>query len=1442
MSGKGSRGFEGKARVLLNLLSDPAVIVDQQGLLIMVNDEFEKVTGLKTKEIIGMPFLSFGFLPAESKAQLLQNLSRRLQGLSVAPYEVAFQNSAGERRYVEVKGKRITYAGQPADLVLFHDVTRRKENARRIKEYAEMMEALVEEKIREIKESEEKFRTISTCATDAIVAVNSEGEVVYWNPAAEQIFGYRQEEAVGKNVLNLIIPQRDHGFQKVFAQKVQSKQLPLGEFLEFTARRKDGTEFPAELSVALMNFKGATCLLGIVRDVSERKEVEAALKDSLEREHFLAELVRNASVAVAVGYPDGRLGLVNAAFEKLTGYSARELEKINWATTLTPPEYAEFEKAKLAELQSTKKPVRYQKEYIRKDGSIVPIELFVHPFLDCNGDVAHYFAFITDITERQKAQSALEQSEAQYRSLFENSFDGIMLTKPDGTILAANPQACRMLGMTEEEVKQAGREGIVVKDANLAAALKEREQTGRTRAELTFIRKDGTTFIGEVSSIVFTDTEGVAKTSMVIRDISERKKTEEIIRDAEARYRQLFNTIPSGVAVYRAVDNGDDFAFVDFNQTAERIEKIARKNLLGKRVTEVFPGIKELSLLNVFKRVYRTGQAEYLPSKIYKDGRIFGWRENWVYKLPNGNIVAVYNDVTERKEAEEALRKSEEKHRVISQMTADFLFSCLKVNDKASFHIDWMAGATEKIFGYSPTEIKNESCWKFTVQPQDLPIFNEKVIGLKLGQSSVCELRITNKDGSTRWLKVSSRVITDEENPSGQRLFGACEDITEKKRIEEALCENEEKLRGIFEASPDPIAVSSPGSTIIDCNSAALKMFGYSTKSEVIGRNVREFFAERAQARAAENFERQGNTLINAEYIFRTKNGREFLGELSTSPVLQSSGKVAFFVSTVKDITERKQKEKALRESEERFKQVAENAEEWIWEVDPEGMYTYSSPVVEKILGYSPEEIVGKKRFYDLFHPENRKQIKKAAFEAFRKKQSFHGLLNKNVHKNGKAVWLSTSGVPIVDDEGKLVGYRGTDINITEAKKAEEDLRVSEEKFRAISNSVRDAIILVNDKEIIEYWNPAAEKTFGYTREEAVGRKVHELVVPSSFCPEGKEAMTEGVAQFAQTGKGNFINETIELTATRKGGTEFPIKLSLSPIKLGNKWHAVGVAKDITEQKQNEQMAREYSEKLEKAITSRTRELQTAQANLLKLERLAAIGELAGMVGHDLRNPLTGIKNAAYYLKVKESSKLGDNGKKMLAIIDNAVTHADKIIGDLQDYAREMHLDLTECTPRSILNETLTLIRVPNKIHIANNAQEKPLIKADKTKMARVFINIIKNAIDAMPEGGTLRIKSSQTDGNVKISFTDTGTGIPKEMLHRLFSPLVTTKAQGMGFGLAICKRIVEAHQGKITVQTREGKGSTFTIILPIEPKLKNGGGLAWINLPESLSWTTTKT
>ncbi len=233
------------------------------------------------------------------------------------------------------------------------------------------------------------------------------------------------------------------------------------------------------------------------------------------------------------------------------------------------------------------------------------------------------------------------------------------------------------------------------------------------------------------------------------------------------------------------------------------------------------------------------------------------------------------------------------------------------------------------------------------------------------------------------------------------------------------------------------------------------------------------------------------------------------------------------------------------------------------------------------------------------------------------------------------------------------------------------------------------------------------------------------------------------------------------------------------------------------------------------SINAMLGEIGTKTAQLQKSERFAAIGELATMVAHDLRNPLQAIENAAFFLK--RSPRTSDKEREILTRVEDAVKYSDKIVNDLLDYSREVRLERTRTNPSSLVRQTLTMVRVPGDVSIEDKTGVTPTIAVDVGKIERTFVNLVSNAVDAMPNGGTLRISSSESDHKVDFVFSDTGTGMTKEVLEKAFTPLFTTKAKGMGFGLSICKRIVEAHGGKIAVESAPGKGATFTVSIPVD-------------------------
>lgn len=258
---------------------------------------------------------------------------------------------------------------------------------------------------------------------------------------------------------------------------------------------------------------------------------------------------------------------------------------------------------------------------------------------------------------------------------------------------------------------------------------------------------------------------------------------------------------------------------------------------------------------------------------------------------------------------------------------------------------------------------------------------------------------------------------------------------------------------------------------------------------------------------------------------------------------------------------------------------------------------------------------------------------------------------------------------------------------------------------------------------------------------------------------------------------------------------------------------------------------------LKEELEKTQEKLRISQEQLLKAERLAAIGELAAMVGHDLRNPLTGITNAIYYLKKKLGPELDEKAREMFEIIESDLEHSNKTVSDLIEYSREIQLELTETNPKSIITDVLALVKVPKNIRVRDFTKGEPKITIDAERMKRVFVNLIQNAIDAMPKGGELTITSEKSGGSLEIAFADTGVGMSKETMKKLWTPLFTTKAKGMGLGLSTCKRIVEAHGGNISVESAVNEGTIFTITIPTEPK--NESEKAWMNQQESLLSTT---
>ncbi len=739
--------------------------------------------------------------------------------------------------------------------------------------------------------------------------------------------------------------------------------------------------------------------------------------------------------------------------------------------------------------------------------------------------------------------------------------------------------------------------------------------------------------------------------------------------------------------------------------------------------------------------------------------------------------------------------------------------------------------ALAELLGYFVPELLNQQFKNF-IHPAD----RGKVMRLFLRiimlrrEPRQLEFRSVRRDGSVLnlWSKPSRFIV----NGRTVGFHAIIVDITELKMMEKKLKETNRKLEMLLETAMEGITIVDSNDNLSFLNKAFAGMLGYE-KEELLGVNLRKLVDKEGFEKIRKETEaRKKGVTSRYEIKLYCKNGDPRIVQVSASPFWDGDGNFAGTLAIIMDVTERKKMEEKLRESEEKFRGMAERSFDAIAIVNLEGNITYASPSVGKVLGYPQNEVVGKS-FLEYFSPDTLSNASQL-FADLMQGKSLEGLQLGLPRKDGTIATVEINAAPIIMN-GKVTGIQAVFRDITERKKIEERLRESEERLRSLIEYAPDAIYINDLNGKILEGNKQAEILTGYKKEELIGESILEAgLLPEKYIPKAIEAIQKNLSG-QRTGPDEF-----ELV--RKDGSRVSVEISTLPIKIGQRIEILGIARDITERKQMQKKLEEYSQHLEALVEQRTKQLKEAQEKLIKSERLAAIGEVAAMVGHDLRNPLTGIKGATYYLKTKLGPKTDGKTREMLELIEVDVQYANKIITDLLEYSKKVHLELTEANPKTIITETLHLIKAPENIQIIDQTQPEPKIKIDVEKMARIFNNLITNAIDAMPSGGKLTITSRKSNDNVEFIFADTGIGMTKETMEKIFTPFFTTKAKGMGLGLPICKRIVEAHSGKISVESVVGEGTTFTLTLPIEPKTREEGGeKTWITVPESLSLTTTK-
>ncbi|PKG32304.1 PAS domain S-box protein, partial [Methanoregula sp.] len=575
-----------------------------------------------------------------------------------------------------------------------------------------------------------------------------------------------------------------------------------------------------------------------------------------------------------------------------------------------------------------------------------------------------------------------------------------------------------------------------------------------------------------------------------LTDVTEMRKGEKALTDSEARFRDLFNTMSSGVAIYDPVPGGQDFIIRDINRAVETIENVRKENIIGRSVLEAFPGVVEFGLFFVFQRVAKTGKAEAFPVSLYKDNRISGWRDNYVYRLESGEIVAIYEDVTEKKQAEEAVRESNERFRIISHATNDTIWDW----DLTTGHLWWNEGIYT-IFGYREDEIEfTITTWESFVHPDE----RERVVtGLKNrietgGENWSDEYRFRKADGSYADVLDRGYIIHNAENEA-VRMVGVILDLTERKATERILAEEAARRRILVDQSRDGIVTLDQDGKVFEANQRFADMLGY-TSEEMKDLYVWDWeaVATKEQLEGMISSVDEGGDHFESRH--RRKDGTLLDVDISTNAAVFSGRKLIFCV--VRDISEKKAAARALEASEQKFRSLVEYALEVIFILDLEGKILFSNTAAARILETgTPGELVGRDAI-EFVAPESRKDVIRD-FEEVARGHDAYLAQYKVITAKGHEIY--------VESIGKVITYEGKPANllslrdVTARIQAEEAVRQNETRFSALIQNSSDIIRVLDREGKIIYESDSAERILGYPLGSLIGKDPMEYIHPDDL-------------------------------------------------------------------------------------------------------------------------------------------------------------------------------------------------------------------------------------------------------------------------------------------------------------------------------------------------------
>jgi PAS domain S-box-containing protein len=1161
------------------------------------------------------------------------------------------------------------------------------------------------------------------------------------------------------------------------------EERPLGHGRDLDGRRKDGTSFPVEIALNPVELEGGTCVIASIVDISKRKQVEKALDESEDKLALLLESTAEGIFGIDL---EARCTFSNLACLRMLGYQrsdeliGKNMHDLIHHTRPDGTPYPARECPVLKALQGGEGAHIENEVLWRADGTSFHVEYWSNPQRREGLVVGAVVTFI-DITARRRTEEALKKSQEKFSKAFRESPMALTLTSAkDHRYIEVNETFQRLTGYSREEVL--GRTPFELKlwkdPSQRLGLLKRLLGEGSIRnVEVTIRTKDGRTLVG-LASAELMEIHGAQFVLAATVDITDRKRAEQALRESEEKFRRVFQDAAAGMVMI-----SPDLRFRAANRAFCQFIGYPEQELIGRDVAAIAHPEDQAISLQLLEEAHAAGSGSHQLEKRYlhKDGHVlWGELSTTLIQDSAGNadyFVSQVVDITARKQSEEALRKSEEKFsKVFRESPAAITLTSAK--DHRYIEVN---ETFERITGYSRKEVLGRTPLELGiwVDPSKRAEFVKRL--LSEGSIRDYEFAFRIKDGSVRIGLGSAELI---EIDGEQLVLWAVADITERRYVQESLRESEERFRRVVEHIGDALFVDDVDGHIVFANERFLNLFGFG-REELQNVTLEDYVAPeyRAQLRDRHNRRMRGEVVpSHFEYEgVRRGDGRRLWLEVDVVPVEDQTGKLVGTQSALRDITERKRVEDALRQRQAELKEAQRLAQlgNWVWELRSD-VITWSDELY-RIHGRAldtPLPLL--KELPQFFTPESWSRLS-SVMQKGRTTGVVDDLELEVIRPDGSKRWVATRGEAVRDASGAVVQLRGTIQDITERRRAEQELRESEERFRLLANAAPVMIWKSGPDKLCTYFNQPWLEFTGRALEAELGNGWTEGVHPDDLlgCMDTYTQSFEFRVAFK-----------MEYRLRRHDGEYRWIEDTGIPMMGPDGSFAgyIGSCADITDRKKGEEALRTVSGKLieaqEKERRHIARELhddinQRLALLAIELQQLSNISSLSDVQLHERTQELfkrtTEISTAVQLL----SHGLHSSSLEYLGLVPG-------IRGFCAEFAKhhKVHIDFVHRNLPTYLPPDVAL------------------------GLFRVLQEALHNAVKHSG-APSIEVLLLGVDAGLQLTVRDAGKG---------FDPEVAMGGQGLG--LISMRERVNLLKGTISISSQPSRGTSIVVFIPAVAKM----------------------